>query len=67
MRKQAIEEFLVVLRNRLEGAENSVVTIEDNPITKDTDIHDLLKAIPQAHANELMFVIDELQRIVEEN
>jgi hypothetical protein len=66
MRTESLKEFIADLKNRLLAQENSLGALETRPITKDEDIHGLLKAIPQAHINELEFVIEELERILDE-
>ena len=67
MRTESLEAFVAVLKDRLKGQENSVLTLEQQPsIHKDPNIQELLKAIPQAHVNELEYVIEELERIISE-
>ena len=66
MRTESLKEFVGVLKDRLRGQENSLQTTEESPITKDADIHMLLKAIPQAHINELGYIIEELEQILKE-
>jgi hypothetical protein len=66
MRAESLRKFVGVLKNRLRGQENSLRTTEEHPITNSEDIHGLLKAIPQAHINELEYVIEELERILDE-
>jgi ferritin-like metal-binding protein YciE len=65
MREQALEQFIGVLKDRREGQENALETMEKRPASADTGINDLLKAIPQAHINELDFVIEELEQILD--
>jgi hypothetical protein len=65
MRKDALQQFIGVLKSRLAGQENSLGTLETQAISRDTTVNDLLKAISQAHINELEFVIEELEQILE--
>ena len=67
MRKEALQRFVSILNDRLTGQEASLATMEANPIHKDENINDLLKAIPQAHINELEFVIEQLKEIIDIN
>jgi hypothetical protein len=64
MREQELTQFIGVLKDRLKGQENSLETMEHQSISRSTEINDLLKAIPQAHINELEFVIEELEEIL---
>ena len=67
MRTESLKAFVTVLKHRLEGAESSVRTLEQHPDVHMTpDVQELLKAIPKAHANELEYVIEELERIIDE-
>jgi hypothetical protein len=65
MKTEALRNFIGVLKNRLAGHENSLSTLEAQAISNNTTVNDLLKAIPQAHINDLEFVIDELEKILE--
>jgi hypothetical protein len=62
-----LKAFVAVVKDWLKGQENSVRTLEQQPsVHKNPDIQELLKAIPQAHVNELEYVIEELERIISE-
>ena len=65
MRKDALRKFIGELKSRLAGQENSLGTLETQASSRDSNVNDLLKAIPQAHINELEFVIEELEQILE--
>lgn len=65
MREYPLKQFIEVLKDRLRGAENSIETMELQSVHQDPVVNDLLKAIPQAHINELEFVIEQLEEILE--
>ncbi len=65
MQDQELRQFVGVLKNRLLGQENSLETMEHQSISRSKEINDLLKAIPQAHINELEFVIEKLEEILD--
>ena len=64
MRKDALPQFIDELKSRLAGREKSLATLEIQAISRDANVKDLLKAIPQAHINELEFVIEKLEQIL---
>lgn len=63
MRKEALQQFVSILNDRLTRQKASLATMEVNPINKDENINEFLKAIPQAHIVELEFMIDYLKRV----
>ncbi len=63
MRKEAMQQFVSILNDRLSWQEASLATMEANPIHKDENINEFLKAIPQAHIIELEFMIEHLKRV----
>jgi len=65
MQDQELRQFVGVLKNRLLGQENSLETMEHQSISRSKEINDLLKAIPQAHINELEFVIEKSEEILD--
>lgn len=67
MRKEALQQFVSILNDRLTGQEASLATMEAHYIHKDENINDLLRAIPQAHIIELEFVIEHLKQILDTN
>jgi len=66
MKEQALREFLTVLKNRLRGQENSMETIEKQfVLERNKDLYESSKLITQAHINELEFIIEELEEILD--
>jgi hypothetical protein len=64
MQEQALKDFIVTLKNRRQGLESSLDTLENHPVNEGEHSQILLKAIPQAHINELDFVIPALEDVL---
>ena len=66
MKEQALREFLTVLKNRLRGQENSMETIEKQfAIERHKELYESSKIITQAHINELEFIIEKLEELLD--
>ncbi len=70
MKKQStgnttLRQFIGVLKNRQAGRENSLVTLKTQARYRNSNENDLLEATVQVHINELKFVIEELEQILE--
>lgn len=63
--KQELTKFIVTLENKLQGQENSLRALEQEPPDRYATVPggDLLKAIVQTHINELEYVIGRLKDI----
>jgi len=66
MKEQALREFVTVLKNRLLGQEKSMETIEKQfSSERNKELYESSKIITQAHINELEFIIEKLEELLD--